>query len=74
MSLSTDGQNTFNKNINKERWAECGVQLWVLQDKDFCSFWWVGMNISSNSMPQTFFFLKILLKWAASFILMRVFD
>lgn len=24
-------QNTFNKNINKERWAECDVQLWVLR-------------------------------------------
>ena len=38
MSLNTDGQNTFNKNINKARWAEYDVQLWVLEDKDFCSF------------------------------------
>lgn len=29
-NLNTDGQNTFNKNINKERWVECDVQLWVL--------------------------------------------
>lgn len=30
MNLNTDGQNPFNKNINKERWVEYDVQLWVL--------------------------------------------
>lgn len=38
MSLNTDGQNTFNKNINKERLVESDLQLWMLEDKDFSSF------------------------------------
>lgn len=37
MSLNTEGQNTFNKNV-KERWIESDLQLWMLEDKDFCSF------------------------------------
>lgn len=38
MSLNTDGQNTFTKNMNKESWVESDLQLWVLQQKDFCPF------------------------------------
>lgn len=45
MSLNTDGQNTFTKNTNEERWVESDLQLWVLQQKDFCPFWWAGTEL-----------------------------
>lgn len=71
MSLNTEGQNTFNKNV-KERWVESDLQLWMLEDKDLCSFWWAGFELLFQlDAPNLFFFLR---KWAGSFILMRVFD
>lgn len=74
MSLNTDGQNTFNKNINKERLVESDLQLWMLEDKDFSSFWWAGTEpLFQLDAPNVFFF-SFLLKWAGSFILMRVFE
>ena len=58
MSLNTDGQNTFNKNINKERLVESDLQLWMLEDKDFSSFWWAGTELLFQlDAPNICFFL-----------------
>lgn len=55
-SSNTDGQNIFNKNINKERWVESDLQLGCYRMRISLLFDEQELNCSSNSVPQTFFF------------------
>ena len=50
MGLNTDGENTCNKNINKERWAESDLQL-CYRIRISAPFDEQELNCSSNLMP-----------------------